>query len=153
MMGCDIHSYTEKKTEQGYESVDFAPFDWRSYGMYAFLAGVRNYSGITPIAEPRDLPDDVSSAVKQHAEDWNGDGHTHSWLSVKELTEFDYDQMMEDRRVTKQISANCWSGAQTCEAGEGTTQTYREFLGNGYFNDLEKLKILGADRIVFWFDN
>ena len=39
-MGCDIHSFAEKKTQQGWEFIDLAPFDRRSYGMYGFLAGV-----------------------------------------------------------------------------------------------------------------
>ena len=63
-MGCDIHSYAEVrnketgKWEQAFNFVtlnDFDknylnrekgdyPFDWRAYGMYGFLAGVRNYS-------------------------------------------------------------------------------------------------------------
>lgn len=60
-MCCDIHSYAERKVGDRYELVNdrvfpteygaphSAPFDWRSYGMYGFLAGVRNYSEVTPI--------------------------------------------------------------------------------------------------------
>jgi hypothetical protein len=31
--------------------------------------------------------------------------------------------------------------------------TIRALLGDGFFNDLQKLKVRGAERIVFWFDN
>ena len=31
--------------------------------------------------------------------------------------------------------------------------SYREFLGDGYFDEIKKLQEAGADRIVFWFDN
>ncbi len=31
--------------------------------------------------------------------------------------------------------------------------TFREFLGEEFFSDLEKLKTAGAERIVFGFDS
>lgn len=151
-MGCDIHCYAERKSEQRYLEIECNSFDWRDYSLFAFLAGVRNYSGVDPISEPRGLPGDLSDEV---AEEWD-DGfnyHSASWLSLEELLAFDYDQVTEDRRVTRQIAPNIRSGACTCEPVEGNTMTYREFLGEGYFEELESLKELGADRIVFWFDS
>ena len=35
------------------------------------------------------------------SEMWGFDGHSHSWLSLKELLAVDYDETFEDRRVTK----------------------------------------------------
>lgn len=66
-MGCDIHVMAERRgSGGGYEPIAdnifsdpfsdrnvSAPFDWRAYGMFAFLAGVRNYSGVDPISSPR----------------------------------------------------------------------------------------------------
>jgi hypothetical protein len=147
-MGCDIHSYAEKKTDDGYEFLGFRPFDWRAYGMYAFLAGVRNYSAVTPLAERRGLPKDISELVAFAYEGWDSDAHSASWLSLDELTKFDYDKIMEDRRVMINNDGGC-----TAEVGGGQEMTYREFLAGDFFTDLEKLKELGADRIVFWFDN
>jgi hypothetical protein len=31
--------------------------------------------------------------------------------------------------------------------------TFRDFLGQNFFDDLGRLKVEGADRIVFWFDS
>lgn len=153
-MGCDIHTFVERKVGDAYEYIDgIEPFDWRDYGMYGFLAGVRNYSDITPIAEQRGVPSDASKEVKAQVFNWSSDGHSHSWLSLKELDEFDYDQPMEDRRVTRQLAHNLWSGAQTSEAGGGEMTTYRDFLGEGFFDDLAKLHRLGAERVIFFFDN
>ena len=155
-MGCDIHCYAERKNENGkFEVVSLPdePFGWRSYGMFDFLAGVRAYSAITPISEPRGIPNDVSPVVKTEYESWDADAHTPSWLSVKELAEFDYEQQTEDRRYMKQIGPNAWDGGQTCGPGEGSLMTYREFLGQKFFEDLQKLKDVGAERIIFWFDN
>jgi hypothetical protein len=81
------------------------------------------------------------------------DYHSASWLYVSELLEFDYDTPMEDRRVARQMPSGILNGGCTCEPGEGEKMTFREFLGPAFFDDLEKLKAEGADRVVFWFDN
>lgn len=154
-MGCDIHCYAEKRNEQGvYEPIECdEPFGDRSYGIFGFLANVRNYSGVTPIADPRGIPADVSDFVKEEHASWSCDAHSASWLSTEELLAFDYDALTEDRRVTKRTSGGWLDGGCTAEPGEGKAMTYREFLGEWFFNDLEDLKKHGAERVVFWFDN
>jgi hypothetical protein len=153
-MGCDIHSHAERRVGDGWEAIPgLHPFDWRSYGMYGFLAGVRNYSAVPEIAPKRGVPDDLSAGVRGEYDGWDSDAHSASWLSVEELTAFDYNQVMEDRRVTRQTASNVWDGGCTAAPGEGETMTYREFLGDAFFADLEKLKAAGAERVVFWFDN
>lgn len=159
-MGCDIHILAERKVGSAYEAITDAkfaegpaPFDWRAYGMFGFLAGVRNYSDVPPIAERRGFPEDASKIVADEYDEWAGDAHSPSWLSVAELTAFDYDKPMEDRRVTRQLGPNLWSGACTAEAGFGEMTTYRDFLGPQFFADLSVLEDVGADRVVFWFDN
>lgn len=154
-MGCDIHSNAERRNETGewVRIPDLAPFDSRCYGTFGFLADVRNYSEVPPIAERRGIPDDVSKEVAKDYEGWSCDAHSASWLSVAELEAFDYDAIMEDRRCTKQTGPNSWNGGSTCEPGEGKQQTFREFLGSYFFVDIEKLKEAGAERVVFWFDN
>lgn len=154
-MGCDIHVYAEKRNESGdFEDIEgISVFDSRSYGVFGFLADVRNYSSIPAISLPRGIPDDASSETKDSYQSWSCDAHSASWLSVKELSEFDYDAMCEDRRCTVQLSPNCWSGGGTCESGSGQPQTFRKFLGESFMQDIEILKESGAERIVFWFDN
>ena len=154
-MGCDIHSYAEKRNADGkWEIVPkLNPFNSQSYETFGFLAGVRNYSAITPIAQPRGLPDDLSAGVSAEYDIWDGDAHTMSWLNVDELAAFDYDAICEDRRATRQVVPNFYHGGCTCEAGEGKTQTYREFLGHWFLDDIQELLDAGAERVVFWFDN
>jgi len=146
-MSCTITVFPEKKQSDGsYEVVDCPypdrehdwPLEFQSYGMFAFLAGVRNYSGITPISEPRGLPSDVSNFSLDEISD---DDHTPSWLSIQELSEFDYDQIVEDRR----------NNGETLDVGQGQLMTMREFLGPTYFRHLNQMVELGVDRIVFWF--
>lgn len=66
----------------------------RNYRVFAMLAGVRNGIGfasvktgepITPISQPRGLPNDVSPEVKTESDEWGCDGHDHSWLTLAEL--------------------------------------------------------------------
>jgi hypothetical protein len=150
-MGCDIHTYAERKVGDSYELIaDLRPFDWRSYGMYGFLAGVRNYSDVPALAADRGIPPDASASVRKAH---HGGYHSESWVDVLELTRFDYDQPVEDRRVTVQLAENMWNGGGTAKPGGGEMTTYREFLGEAYFNDLARLVAAGADRVVFWFDN
>lgn len=161
-MGCDIHSFAEKRNKQTnkWEKVEDVfsldkydkerlkkdkgknPFNWRSYSMFAFLAGVRNYNHYEPLSEPKGLPDDISDEVKEeYGEGW--DYHSASFLTAKELLDFDYDKTF-------------WNGASLAEEGEGKVLTYRENLGEWFFTHLNELKELGEPedvRIVFWFDN
>lgn len=157
-MGCDIHTRAQKRNGDKWEDLPFEPFDWRSYGMFGFLADVRNYSAVPPIAQPRGLPPDIVRSnpnfYGEHDDDYNGFGdHSFSWLSVEELLAFDYDQPLEDRRVTRQTAPNLWDGGCTAEPGGGKMTTYREFLGESFFRDLDRLKEIGAERVVFGFDS
>lgn len=153
-MGCDIHAHAEKRTGHGWERLNIAePFDWRSYGLFGFLADVRNYSAVPPIAPRRGLPADASAAVREDSEGWDGDGHSHSWVGLDELLAFDYDAAFEDRRVTRQVAANAYDGGCTADPGGGEQTTFRDFLGPGYFKELDRLKTAGVERVVFWFDN
>ena len=63
-MGCDIHYHAEKREGDAWVKVtrqfekdpkydwEIDPLDNRSSGTFAFLADVRNYSGVTPISAP-----------------------------------------------------------------------------------------------------
>jgi len=148
-MGCDLHGFVERKNEMGQweYAPGFHPFDWRSYRLYGWLAGVRNYSAVTPLSKPRGLPGDASASLKEKYND-DDDYHSASWVSLEELLEFDYDAMVEDRRVSTPHTGNA-----TCAPGEGETMTYREFLGKNFFEELGKLKEIGTCRVVFWFDS
>ena len=156
-MGTDIHTYVEvRKNGVWTAHKEFTPFDWRSYGMFGFLAGVRNYSQVPLIQEPTyAVPDDCSSWVREES-DWLSGAHSHGCLTLRQLVEYDYTQVFWDRRVMKQIGAGVWNGAALAEEGEGRHLTIRKFLGEDFFVDIEKLKLLGGlddVRVIFWFDS
>ena len=158
-MGIDIFSHVEVRDGDGWRLVDgdgWYPFDWRDYGMYGFLADVRNYSHAPVIAEPRGLPDDVTAELR--AEHDETDPFSASWLTLAELRAFDYDQVFWDRRVERRLPSGVIDGAALAEEGEGEHLTIRSFLGSGYFADLGRIERAcpnaspGDIRVVFWFD-
>ena len=148
-MGCDIHVRTETKDQDGnWICIDNtnAAFDHRSYSKFAFIAGVRNYSRITPICEPRGLPDDVTEEVKHEFYSYQSscEVHTPCWLTVDELLNFDYTQIIEDfRHATPNYKGEI----------VGAVEPLSEYLGEFFFKELSELKQFGAERIIFWFDN
>lgn len=117
-MGTDIHGVFQKRTQEGWEDIASTYEQNRHYQLFAVLAGVRNGSGfagvptgdaVTPIADPRGLPEDFhtiggdhpitkETATKWELERldrwpdeypnglsrWMGD-HSFSWLSGPEM--------------------------------------------------------------------
>lgn len=174
-MGCDIHSYAEvyknRKWKQigdvfplddsekdYYEGKNFSnePFRYRNYALFGWLANVRNYSCVESISEPKGLPGNVSTKIRQLYEENSDDFHSTSWFLLSELLAIDYEKTIWDRRIIKQTSPNFINGAAKAEEGEGEHITLKKFLGNSYFKILNILKTLGEPnkiRIVFWFDN
>lgn len=63
----------------------------RNYELFSILADVRNYGGTDYISEPRGLPADVTKEVKEDADNWGDDGHSHSYMTLKELIDFQKD--------------------------------------------------------------
>lgn len=119
-MGCDIHLRVEKRVngqwtpaepmrrnrywEPGGDEPELEPvrfYDGRNYDLFAILANVRNgrgFAGVStglgfiPISEPKGLPIDVSPDVEKDSESWGSDGHSHSWITLRELLDFDWTQ-------------------------------------------------------------
>lgn len=187
-MGCDIHSFAEKRNKKtnkwelvtNHFTIDSfdqeyynkekgdCPFDWRSYSMFAFLAGVRNYDHCEPLSEPKGLPNDSEylntidyGETKKQSIESDVNYHSLSYLTLKELIDFDYDKILWNRRIYRETywpdgTVSGGNGASLAEEGEGKMITYRENLGEWFFIHLEELKQLGEPedvRIVFWFDN
>lgn len=161
-MGCDIYSVAQVQDDYGNwnfvnpgfpgwdeNTTTYEPFNWRHYGMYGFIANVHNYSFVPVLAGARGYPPDLSECDDYINDHWLGE-HSHSWLLVSELAEFDYNQTFENRRTMRNGDGRADTGP-----GNGEITTYREFLGKNFFRDLGILKSLNPDhnkiRIVFGF--
>lgn len=78
----------------------------RNYEVFAVLADVRNNGHITPISEPRGLPDDMDEATRRLHYEYRGedDGgeddidlgdHSFSWLTLAELQAYPWDSVVQ----------------------------------------------------------
>lgn len=143
-MGCDIHTYVEKKVEGVWQPVigtskwlpnrlsimDVAYRGGRNYDLFSLLADVRNYDNrLSPIADPRGVPADISPEVHAQYDEWNIDAHSHSYFTLRELLEVDPQQFIEsyaDEFVNETIPI------LKCIAGDENPDDV---------------------RFIFWFDN
>lgn len=65
----------------------------RNYNLFSALCGVRSFSfsGNPPrISNPKGVPKDASPSYLQMVEQWNSDGHSHNWNTLRELEAFDW---------------------------------------------------------------
>jgi hypothetical protein len=60
-----------------------APIGDRNYEWFGAIAdGIRGYNGAFPI---RGVPDDCCREIASEMKRWQGDGHSHSWLMLREI--------------------------------------------------------------------
>ena len=108
------------------------PYGGRNYRLFGALAGVRNYNMEIISDFAKGLPVDVSTEVCGFSDEWEDDGHSHSYLTVKELIDSKYHKMSKK-------------------------ELYDIGMSSYFFKDVvDSLLILGDPedvRIVFWFDN
>lgn len=130
-----IFSYYDKKKAAG-------PFAWQNYGLFGFLANVRNYSKCETIKKPMGLPLQLSQGVQAEWESEKWNSHSASYLKLSDLLAFDYDKTFVNQRANDEDYLK--------------TMTDREFLGDLFFTNLKELQQLGEPndvRVIFWFDN
>jgi len=87
-MGCDIHAFFEIKVHgdwlfYGYHRIP------RDYKLFSRLANVRNGEPgdewyIEPLSETRGFPHNASEMLRLHEKVYDGDAHSHSWISSQE---------------------------------------------------------------------
>lgn len=82
--------------EKKYNLVGFC--DDRNYALFSVLANVRNYGNMDYISQPKGLPEDITEIVKKDADEWDLDGHSHSYLTLKELIDFHNKSLPLKRR-------------------------------------------------------
>ncbi len=138
-MGCDVHATFEVKVDNKWEHYSIPHFS-RNYQLFEKMAGVRG-DVANAISPPKGLPEDISIVTKIDANYWNGNAHTHSWLSSTEFKElYNYHKSIEN--------SDWW---------KIDYETYGYLFGNGFecFSDIDEHypKEIQDFRLVFWFDN
>ena len=146
-MGCDIHFHSEVKRHGVWHHHSEHNVE-RNYALFAKMAGVRNYGEIIPISAPKGLPADVTELTKLHSEKYGIDGHSHSWLSAKEISEL-HKFIRDDTNSPDIFGTDSWRFEH---------KNFPYFMGNhlNVFIDYpEDLAGYGIEdvRYVFFFDN
>jgi hypothetical protein len=105
-MGCDIHGFVEvnqfpQQKNGWYAIIDIAHLVGRNYDMFGQLFGIRNYTGFKPIAPDRGVPKLLSWTVREELEKWDGDGHSHTYLTLEDIEKINWDEESKeyDERV------------------------------------------------------
>lgn len=164
-MGTSVSTLTEVNIANSDWSIDpFSPFQVQNYGVFAFLANVRNNFMLAPVSYHPGLPDGHESI--EQIINMLGDkgfvsrypygileGYFQVHVYLSDLVKFNYDQQFEDRR-----NYACWPPdfKDSVEPGDGVITTYRELLGEKYFDDLNSLKNIsrqGDVRIILAFES
>ncbi len=70
-------------------------YSGRNYHLFSRLADVRSYGDGSAISEPRGVPEDASDAYLYVVNQWKGDGHSHSYFTLTELLEHDWNEFNE----------------------------------------------------------
>lgn len=170
-MGCDIHGIIERKNESGgwYWLNSGDPDIGRNYTIFSVLANVRNYDNYPFISEPKGMPKDLTSEMRCLVNEWGEDGHSHSWITLEEMKNYDIEQkvycsrLVTERDEAGNITSTCaaTSGRSLGHVGEITI--FDEFPNGrrhwlyliGYLEEVAKKYGLKNDevRFVFFFDN
>jgi hypothetical protein len=152
-------------------------YDGRDYALFAILADVRNDGKRKSITDyPKGLPGDCSEAVKRLALEWGDDGHSHSYLNLRELKEYykstphvvksgmvseEWAKIIDDGGVP---NAYCkYTTNKKWKHKEWSIQNpIREIIENmetrkkevfSIYDNLEHPEYDEDIRVVFWFDN
>ena len=137
-MGCDIHYVVERNVQGSWIGL---------FGKHprAGLAGERDYEFFTELAGvrgssktqryPQFIPAGISELALYEVTQYGSDGHSHSWMSVKDFSEI-------YMRVNPKQFERDWDKEHPWEV----------VFGKPYFLNRDEDKI-EEYRVIFWFDN
>lgn len=189
-MGCDIHASLEYLNDYNWSSMnlhikndELVDYDFtsRSYILFAILAGVRNDYNLKPISKPKGFPEDASKETKEFYNEWLGDAHSASWLTLKELKDNipNYSKIKVTAMLSPEqtmaldesgVTPYSWCG-YTNNKDWATRTFFVEYNGlermveeiehiagyslyrKSYDWDSDPENLLDKIRVVFWFDN
>lgn len=151
----NLITITETKTsEDDQEWMMNEPLDSRNYTLFAVLANVRNYDGgMTPIADPKGIPEDASAEVKSFSDSYGADGHSHTWLTLSEFDDYNFDddvtytgivsESQYARMVDEGYPDNPYSGPESWAGGIGGGNGIQVFTPESY----EKWRAVDTPRL------
>lgn len=148
-MGCDIHLYSETfkdgkwvadcantfnvdVDDNDYVDMTSSYSEGRDYALFGLLCnGVRCQWPWS--FEERGFPNDASDELQKLCKQWDGDGHSHSWLTVAELKGKSVEMLIQPEMEARELNRYL-------------TQLINGLPASASDNPEQQ-------RIVFWFDN
>jgi len=85
----------ESELEKRWIVID-EPYSGRNYSLFSKLAGVRSYGESDSISDERGIPEDASLFYQIKVSQWMGDGHSHSYFTLRELLDYDFSEISPD---------------------------------------------------------
>lgn len=189
-MGCDIHAMIEKrnkwfnKTKGKYED----GFYWvnagdpqidRDYEMFSVLGNVRNEDDIPYIAKDRGVPGYDLENGEDYSPDccteyfswyrsWKEDSHSASWVTLKEMKEYDTNQKYHNSNFVVERNAHGevtetikWSSdPEQMKEPVGETTVFGTFGDKSWKKLIAKMEAVKTEeqtdeevRLLFFFDS
>ncbi|QDP66012.1 MAG: hypothetical protein GOVbin631_73 [Prokaryotic dsDNA virus sp.] len=195
-MGCDIHIHCEAKRHLNGEKVWLCSdhfeidhydgeytvvpiYSGRDYRLFSALASVRSDGSQLNELEPKGMPSDCSKQISDDCERWGLDGHSHSYLTLFELYNYQDNNHsykvrgMVHEDVARNLDENGVLPKMWCKSTTAQDYVFREWwvdecVMNHLIECVEKRaketfwiyddgrvnEDAAKDfRIVFWFDN
>ena len=150
-MGTDIHLTVEVHRDGIWHHVPGDYPDDRCYDAFAILADVRNGSGFAgvktgegfiPISAPRGLPSDITEAARECL----SDEHTPSWLSLRDLLDYDWTQTTKKQGWANATTWAKWIGWSR-NHGEGPESYSGDVIGPSITHiEPEEMELLAKSR-------
>ena len=104
----------------------------RDYGFFARLAGVR---GDGP--EPNGVPSDASALTQRHISRWEGDGHSHVHMTLREFVK---------RKIITDVTI-ADAAKSKLQGGDPIAEYLRDCI------DDDGITLDDNTRVIAWFDN
>jgi len=168
-MGADIHLVLERKHKGrwiGLHAFDSKIFDAtsvtgyhffhaceRNYVRFAALAGVRSHG-----PAPKGYPADISDLAQMMIEQWDSDGHSHTWYYLDEAARIFKETERGEVKTKDELSR---AVAAVAEGYDVYMRRMSHYFGVEWHVEdstneerLAKAKELANEhRLIIWFDN
>lgn len=87
-----LNTVLEEKSDKRWIVID-QPYGDRNYELFSKLADVRSYGEYNAIAEPQGIPDDASLYYQIKTDQWDSNGHSHSYFYLSDLLKHDFSEI------------------------------------------------------------
>ena len=150
-MGCDIHYsvevFDDAKTKRWIQTnFRIYSLDNRDYAIFGKLAAIR-YETDESI-QAKGQPKDISRGAEMEIEEWDIDGHSHTWFDLPELL-----YILKEYKFNKEIIADLKMRPSTSLSSEEINTLWQYNNSEIHFANWLDTWNNKRYRVIIWFDN